>query len=284
MLHRRLICSIAAVAALACSGAGARAFDESKYPDWRGQWIRVPVPGLAGNPSFDPNKSDGRAQEAPLTPEYQAVFDASLASQAAGGAGLDRDLICLTPGMPRMMNVYSTMEIVVLPDTTYVLMSTFNDMRRIFTDGREWPPEIEPSYAGYSIGRWLDSDGDGRYDVLEVETRGFKGPRTLDSTGLPLHADNETVIKERIYGDAADRNMLHDEITLIDHAFTRPWTVTKDYRRGPQPRPVWRESGCAENNQHVLIGSEHYMLSWDGLLMPAQKDQAPPDLRYFKRK
>jgi hypothetical protein len=42
--------------------------------------------------------------------------------------------------------------------------------------------------------------------------------------------------------------------------------------------------GCAENNLHVRIGGEDYMISADGLLMPAKKDQPPPDLRYFKQR
>ena len=158
-----------------------------------------------------------------------------------------------------------------------------HDIRRIFTDGRERPEEIELSPEGYSIGKWIDSDGDGRYDTLQGETRGFRGLRTLDSMGLPLHDDNQTIIKERIYGDRANKNILHNEITLIDNAFTRPWTVTKDYRRAPQARPVWRESKCVEDNQHALIGKEHYFLSWDGLLMPSKKGQAAPDLRYFEK-
>ena len=72
--------------------------------------------------------------------------------------------------------------------------------------------------------------GTGRYDVLEIETRGFKGPRSYDNTGLPLHADNQSIIKERISQDKADPNILHDEITTIDHALTRPWTAIKTYR------------------------------------------------------
>ena len=46
-----------------------------------------------------------------------------------------------------------------------------------------------------------DEGGSGRYDVIEVETRGLKGPRVFDSTGLPLHKDNQTIVKERIYQD-----------------------------------------------------------------------------------
>jgi hypothetical protein len=73
--------------------------------------------------------------------------------------------------------------------------------RRIFTDGRDWPTQIEPTFAGYSIGRWVDEDGDGRYDTLEVETRDFKGPRAHDEAGLPLHFDNQSIFRERIYRD-----------------------------------------------------------------------------------
>jgi hypothetical protein len=48
-------------------------------------------------------------------------------------------------------------------------------------------------------------------------------------------------------------------------------------------RPFWREGVCAENNPHVAIQKQDYMLSADGLLMPAKKDQPAPDLRYFTR-
>jgi hypothetical protein len=47
-------------------------------------------------------------------------------------------------------------------------------------------------------------------------------------TGIPLHEDNQTVIRERIYLDKFNPNVLHDEITTLDHALTRPWTITKD--------------------------------------------------------
>jgi hypothetical protein len=142
---------------------------------------------------------------------------------------------------------------------------------------------IEPSFLGYSIGRWLDQDGAGRFDVLEIETRAFKGPRVYDATGIPLHADNLSVIRERIYLDRADRNLLHDELSTIDHALTRPWSVTKNYRRNPDPHPMWREYACAEGNNHVEIAGQSYFLGAGGLLMPTKKDQPAPDLKYFQR-
>jgi hypothetical protein len=151
--------------------------------------------------------------------------------------------------------------------------------RHIYTDGRGWPATFRPSFHGYSIGRWLDEDGDGRYDVLEVETRGFKGPRHFDASGLPLHEDNATILKERIFLDKAKPNVLHDQITTIDHALTRPWTVTRSYNRDPNLR--WTEEPCAEANHYVILGKDTYFMSADRLLMPTRKDQPAPDLRYF---
>jgi hypothetical protein len=117
--------------------------------------------------------------------------------------------------MPRMMIAFQPLEFVIAPDTTYILINSNDHFRRIFTDGRDWPKEIVPTYQGYSIGRWIDEDNNGRYDALEVETRGpFKGPRAYDASGLPLHFDNQSIFKERIYRDKADKNILHDQITV----------------------------------------------------------------------
>jgi len=188
--------------------------------------------------------------------------------------------------MPRIMAPYGSMEIVVLPQITYVLIDHINDNRRIYTDGRSFPAGMadDPQFNGYSIGRWADEDGDGRYDTLTVETRGLKGPRTFEMTGIPLHEDNQTIVRERIYLDKNNPNILHNEITTIDNALTRPWVVIKDYRRTQTNQPIWwKETHCPENNVHVAIGNENYFLSGDGLLMPAKKGQQPPDLRYFKQ-
>jgi hypothetical protein len=111
----------------------------------------------------------------------------------------------------------------------------------------------------------------------------MKGPRSFDATGIPLHSDNRTVVKERIYRDKANPNFLVNEITTIDNALTRPWTVVKRYQHNPDLTEAYRESICAENNNHLKIGGDDYMLSADGLLMPVRKGQSPPDLRHFNQ-
>ena len=261
---------------LAMSTVGAIADEGTKYPDWSGQWARPRGVGI----QWDQDKRPGLPQQAPLTPEYQAKLEASLADQRAGGQGLDNRYTCMTNGMPRMMALIEPVEFVILPPITYVLFEAFMP-RRIYTDGRDFPADQEPSFAGYSIGKWLDTDGDGRFDTLEVETRNFKGPRTVESTGIPLHEDNQTVVRERLFIDKSDREVMHNIISIIDHAFARPWTVDKRYRHIREV--TWFEDNCNENNHHVVIGKQNYYTSADGYLMPARKDQPPPDLRYFKK-
>jgi hypothetical protein len=268
---------VAAVAAVILAGVmTVEAQEQSKFPDWSGQWGRGPGMGTG----WDPTKPQAFGQQAPLTPEYRTIFEATLADKATGGIGGDKTAICLPHGMPRMMIGIYPIEFVVTPKVTYVL-TDYTTHRRIFTDGRAWPSELLPSYNGYSIGKWTDEDGDGRYDLLEVETRGFKGPRTFEGSGLPLHEDNATVIRERISRDRAQPNLLHAEITVEDHALTRPWTIKRVYRH--EARNVWDFVDCAENNPHILVGKEYYMISADGYLMPTKRDQATPDVRYFKR-
>ena len=282
---RSVIQTIVLAAALLMAIGSAQAFDDSKYPNLKGQWERFVVRGLPGQPSHDQTKGWGELQGAPLTPEYQKIFEENVKEQDAGGLGLGADHArCVAAGMPFMMVACRPLEFIVTPETTYIIIADYDPLRRVFTDGRDWPKEIEPTFQGYSIGKWIDTDGDGKYDVLEVETRGFKGPRIYDIRGIPLHRDNQSVFKERFYLDKNDPNLLHDEITAIDNALTRPWTVDKRYVRNPDLRADWPESICPEYNAMVVIGGDNFFLSADGLLMPSRKGQLPPDLKYFDRR
>jgi hypothetical protein len=285
-MHRRSwIGAIAAMGLVMVPIGGVRAADIGVYPDWKGAWGRFVVSGLGGQASFDQTKPWGAGQQAPLTPEYQKVLEASLADQANGGEGnFAAHALCAPAGMPFMMVATRPLEFIVTPETTYILVGGSDHYRRIFTDGRDWPKDIDPSYSGYSIGRWIDDSGSGQYDTLLVETRGFKGPRSYDATGLPLHYDNQSVFQERIHRDNANPNILHDEMTVIDHALTRPWSVDKRYVRNSNPRFEWKEAYCiTEDTALIAIGNEYYYKSADGRLMPTKKDQPPPDLSFFKQ-
>jgi hypothetical protein len=144
-------------------GSGAEAADRAKYPEWKGSWERYVPPvsvvspsGLrtaGGQPSFDQTKPWGIGQQAPLTPEYQKVLEDSIADQARGGQGNNLDPPAACPPACTHMLTFGPLEFVVTPGHHLYLIGT--QARRIYTDGRDWPREIEPSYAGYSIGRWI---------------------------------------------------------------------------------------------------------------------------------
>jgi hypothetical protein len=270
-------CAIALASGLLATTAVAQVLDYGKYPDFKGQWDRVGPPNnwrqLGGPP--------------PLTPEYQKVYDASVAEQRAGKPGNWPSTFCMPEGMPALMNLYNPMELVITPDTVYFLSSHNNDVyRRIYTDGRDWPKEgeVERTLVGYSLGRWVDETGEGRYTALEVETRFLRGPRAYEASGIPFHEDNQTVIKERFYLDKADRNTIYDDIVVIDNALTRPYGKVQKAVRKKDKYPVWMLETCPEDNIWIKIGDEAYVVNVsNGKLMPAWKGQPPPDLSYFKK-
>jgi hypothetical protein len=274
MRSRIAIGVLTVAAALAAVTPDARAFDDAQYPDWKGQWVRI------GGGSFDPSKPGGRGQQPPLTDAYRAIWEANLVTEASGGQYYNPQARCLPGGMPRMMVAFEPMEVIVTPQVTYMQLSYLSELRRIYTDGRSVPKKRAPTFAGYSIGRWVDEDGDGRYDALLIETRGMRGPRNFEASGIPLHADNQTVVKERITLDKTNKDVMLNEMTTIDNALTKPWTITRKYRRAS--KAVWVEHHCGENQQ-IFVGGETNFLSADGHLMPTRKDQPPPDLRKFEQ-
>jgi len=255
MGNRNGVVSIAVASLLCAMAVGVPAQEKSKYPDWSGQWSRVPDGDV---PRYDPTKPI-RKQEAPLKPVYQARFEASMRDQDLGGMGLDMAYSCRPPGMPRMMSGVALMEFLISPGVTHILFDR-NDYapRRIYTDGREWPKIgiDDTTFPGYSIGEWIDKDSDGRYDELLVETRRVRNPRTWDQSGMPMADDDEGVIKERLFLDESNPPILHDEMTTIDNSLTRPWAVLKNYRRAPKVQ------------LHRKSSLDHH---WEGGLLPQRR-------------
>src|SRR6516164_9422164 len=119
--------AVVVVATPAAAQVGNQVADSGKYPNLTGQWARPP-----GNP----NNWIPLAGPPPLTPEYHKIWLDNQADVKAGGPGLWPPTFCIPAGMPAMMNLYEPMEIVVLPETTYILISHTDDSyRRIYTDG-----------------------------------------------------------------------------------------------------------------------------------------------------
>jgi hypothetical protein len=115
MLYRASIGTVALLMAAAAATTVARAWDDAQYPDWKGEWFRAsPV-------QWDSTRRPGRGQQAPLTPQYQAIYEVRLAEQEKlGGQDYNPQVRCLPPGMPRAMIGYEPLEIIVTPDVTYM--------------------------------------------------------------------------------------------------------------------------------------------------------------------
>src|SRR5262245_66255660 len=108
MTGRRAVILLALVLNLPAGGSTAQG--DSKYPDWKGQWVRI------GGGQYDPSKPGGRGQAPPLTPEYKAMWDANIASEAAGSQEYNPQARCLPGGMPSMMTGDEPMELEVPPE------------------------------------------------------------------------------------------------------------------------------------------------------------------------
>ena len=185
------------------------------------------------------------------------------------------------------MSAVFPMEIVITPNTTYVL-SDYSTPRRIYTDGRAWPAYQEPNFLGYTIGRWIDENGDGRFDVLEAETRHLKGPHVYEASGLPFHADNESVGALGIasISTAPIRHILtltrsRPDRSCADGGPPGRWSIVGNYRRVLDERDLVPE--CLRRRQQAFASARRTtFIGADDLIWPAKEGQARPDLRHFE--
>jgi hypothetical protein len=158
----------------------ASAFDESKYPDFQGQWKRKP--GTVN--SWDETRRPGLPQDPPLTPEYRKRWEASMADQAAGGQGNDSRVTCISNGMPRMMTILRQLAIFIRPEMTLIVFEN-NLPRASIPTGATSPPGQHPV-----LQRLLDRQVDRRerrrqVDVLEVRDPQLQGPPQLRAKRAP---------------------------------------------------------------------------------------------------
>lgn len=178
----------------------------------------------------------------PFKPEGAALFKAR--SEAFGKD--DPDARCLPSGMPRKDAVPSPYKILQSPGLIVFLYESRTTFRQIFTDGRALPQDPQPTWDGYSVGRW---EG----ETLVVESRGFNGKAWLDSAGHPVSP--ELHLTERFR--RPDLGHLEIEITVDDPAmYTKPWTVKEHPHLLPDNELI--EYICNENEKDLshLIGNK----------------------------
>lgn len=156
----------------------------------------------------------------------------------------DPNVFCLPVGIVRMYTTPLFRKIVQTPGLLVILNERDAAYRQIFTDARPLPADPQPSFNGYSTGKW---EG----DTLVVRTTGFRDGIWLDANGSPLTEAGK--ITERIR--RPNFGTLEIEITVDDpKAYTNPWTVKLTQLLKPDTDLL--DYYCAENEKDVphLVG------------------------------
>jgi hypothetical protein len=172
----------------------------------------------------------------PFQPWARAAFESR---RNGSHAREDPPASCLPQGVPRLGAAPAPWKVVLTPQSIVILYEAFNLWRQVFLDGRELMRDPNPTWLGYSTGKW---DG----DTLVVDTRGFNGRAWLDQMGRP--STNELHVIERF--TRTDSGHMRVQVTIDDpKAYTRPWTVTEEARLLPNAEPM--EFICNENNRDI---------------------------------
>ena len=185
--------------------------------------------------------ADFPAGQAPLRPDAAA---ASTKLSILDVDGDDTGINCLPAGLPIVDTAPAPFKIVQTSRVLMMLVEMNATFRQIFVDGRKHPDDAQPSWMGYSVGRW---EG----DTLVVETVGFNDRTLLDAFGhkhtTALHVTER--FRRRDVGHMDVRMTLEDPGIL-----TQPLTFTVPMRLLPDGDLI--EAYCAENEKdlkHVSI-------------------------------
>jgi hypothetical protein len=176
-------------------------------PDLSGVWA------APGGRYVQNAAADLKPGEVPYQPWAKALVD----SRAEGAHERESPSVsCLPPGVPRITYAPPPWKVVQSNGFVVILYEAYNLWRQVFMDGREPARDPNPSWLGYSVGRW---EG----DTLVVETTGFNGKTWLDQVGRPT--TEALRVTERFR--RRDFGHMDIQITIDDSkAYTRPWTVT----------------------------------------------------------
>ena len=211
------------------------------------QWKNLPMDGVPMGPDGKPNLSAPAPKTSDGKPDLSGIYQSNMKyfRNLAADIGLENvpmtdearrihktredgtlgylepDAHCLPQGVPKINSAPVPFRIVQTDKLVVLVYEAFNLWRQVHLDGREFGDDLNPSWLGFSKGRW---EG----DELVVETRGLNGKQWLDHGGLPT-SDKLTVIerfRRPTYGQ------LEIQLTITDPTYyTKPWTVTTNARR-----------------------------------------------------
>jgi hypothetical protein len=248
-----------AVAAQQPAAAAAVPFDT--LPDWGGAWAMVggTVFDTATQTGVGGSVTPGVREHPPYNAEWEAIYSKNVALR-------DKNLFpdtqsnCGVPvGFPRMFNMPDPYEFVIRPEEFWILTENGPNVMRVYTDGRPHLADQWETYTGDSVGHW---EG----ETLVFTTRALKGSRDgdviLDRTGLVLSDKSHATTRMR----RSDPTTIEVQMTIEDpKALTKPWVVTKQFRKQPAGTRLY-DYGCAENNRNPVdpATGETHVIGPDG--------------------
>jgi len=224
-----LALSFAVAAAAAASGSAARTLqgtegaNRGKHPDLAGVWFM-----------------EGKVQPNLIPPETAPLTPWGVAQFKVNQHQVNRDAICLPPGVPKVWLLPAPFEIIPARGRLIIFYENQHIVRQIHLNRSEHPKDSIPLWMGDSIGKW---DG----DTLVIDTTGFNDLTWTDLWGLP-HSDKLHVV-ERIR--RVSHAVLQVDILVDDpKAYTKSWTAQRRF----DLKPGWEvgEEICEENNTYLV--------------------------------
>jgi hypothetical protein len=230
------------------AGGGAAPADVDQLPDWSGLWT-IDMSNLQQwqtGSFFQPGPDGTRPKLTPAAVEMQREAD----ELAARGVNYDENLSqCGPPGFPRWLSIPFMREFIVRPEQTWLSSETVNNVRRIYTDGRDHPPELEryPLYYGDSIGFWHDQK-------LVIHTNQLMS-RPMGRLTLTQSEQIEVVeIWEKVADDRIRAQAWLYDPALLEEA----WYIERFYAYVPNPDGSLRMRfwHCGENQNNAVFQTE----------------------------
>lgn len=208
--------------------------DLDALPDWGGIWFLTFSMPAPGSPPPPQPRLKGKYKDQLEAWRQEVVKN--------NGVVKDTSSHCSPPGMPIFMQIPQyPFEFLFTPGRVTINQEAWMQTRHIWTDGRKHPDDVDPSYAGHSVGHW---EG----DTLVADTVGIKDNLEI---GMGMRHSDKLRITERIHLKPGDPNTLVDEITLDDpEALKAPFTATFSYRRDRYGELL--EFQCSENDRNPV--------------------------------
>ncbi len=226
-------------AALKARAGGGAPLSLDDMPDWTGLWTRV------GPPLFDPEQKPGELTSAKLKPAPLADLQRRR-ELSAQGVEYDPLSNCSPPGFPRWLAIPFLREFIVTPGQTYLFSETMNNLRRVYTDGRDHPSAADayPLYYGDSIGFWSGK-------TLVIHT-------SQVTAGIYHRNDpqySEQLDAVEVWNKVDPATILVDVWVYDSEMLLEPWYVRQTYKQVPNPDGYLRINYwyCGENPNNTVV-------------------------------